>query len=238
MPEPGAGQILVRVTACGVCRTDLHVVDGELPEPKLPIVPGHEIVGEVARHRAPASSAFAPGERVGVPWLGYTCGRLPLLPRRARRTCAMRRASPAIRSTAAMPSTRSPTPATAFRSRAATPTHEAAPLLCAGLIGYRSLRMAGEARAARASTASAPRRTSSPRSRGTRAGGCTPSRGRATTRRRRSRARSARCGPAARTSGRPRSWTPRSSSRRSARWSRRRCAAVRKGGVVVAAAST
>lgn len=72
-PEPGPGQVLVRVRACAVCRTDLHVVDGELPEPKLPLVPGHEIVGEVAA-LGPGVTRFRLGQRVGVPWLGRTCG--------------------------------------------------------------------------------------------------------------------------------------------------------------------
>src|SRR5688500_10968506 len=73
MPEPGSGQVLVEVRACAVCRTDLHVVDGELTEPKLPIVPGHEIVGEVVR-AGPGVERFEPGARVGIPWLGWTCG--------------------------------------------------------------------------------------------------------------------------------------------------------------------
>src|SRR5262245_19199376 len=72
VPQPGAGQILIAVEACGVCRTDLHVVDGELPDPKLPIVPGHEIVGRVAA-LGPGVRNFALGARVGVPWLGETC---------------------------------------------------------------------------------------------------------------------------------------------------------------------
>src|SRR5712691_2702559 len=72
-PEPGPGQVLIRVHACGVCRTDLHVVDGELPEPKLPLVPGHEIVGSVAE-KGQRVERFAVGDRIGVPWLGFTCG--------------------------------------------------------------------------------------------------------------------------------------------------------------------
>src|SRR5437016_1309716 len=73
MPVPAAGQLLVRVRACGVCRTDLHVVDGELAEPKLPLIPGHEVVGEVAAI-GPGIERFAAGDRVGIPWLGETCG--------------------------------------------------------------------------------------------------------------------------------------------------------------------
>ena len=72
-PQPGPGQLQVAVSACGVCRTDLHVVDGELSEPKLPIVPGHEIVGRVSAVGA-GVDGFALGERVGIPWLGHTCG--------------------------------------------------------------------------------------------------------------------------------------------------------------------
>ncbi len=73
VPEPGPGQVLVEVTACGVCRTDLHVVDGELTEAKLPIVPGHEIVGRVVE-MGPGVDQFETNQRIGVPWLGWTCG--------------------------------------------------------------------------------------------------------------------------------------------------------------------
>ncbi len=69
-PEPGPGQVLVEVAACGVCRTDLHVVDGELPDPKLPLVPGHQVVGRVVE----GGERFAVGDRVGIPWLGWACG--------------------------------------------------------------------------------------------------------------------------------------------------------------------
>src|SRR2546427_3234242 len=72
-PIPQPGQLLVRVSACGVCRTDLHIVDGELPNPKLPLIPGHEIVGVVARG-GPGAERFQIGDRVGVPWLGWICG--------------------------------------------------------------------------------------------------------------------------------------------------------------------
>src|SRR5436190_2013997 len=75
LPEPklGAGQVLLKVRACAVCRTDLHVVDGELPHPKLPLIPGHEIIGRVIRY-AGSTPRFAVGDRVGIPWLGRTCG--------------------------------------------------------------------------------------------------------------------------------------------------------------------
>ena len=73
LPKPGAGEILIRIRACGVCRTDLHVVDGELPQARYPVVPGHEIVGEVSE-LGEGVEGFAIGKRVGVPWLGWTCG--------------------------------------------------------------------------------------------------------------------------------------------------------------------
>jgi propanol-preferring alcohol dehydrogenase len=72
-PRPGRGQLLIKVRACGVCRTDLHVVDGDLAQGKMPIIPGHEIVGTVVE-KGGGVERFALGERVGVPWLGYTCG--------------------------------------------------------------------------------------------------------------------------------------------------------------------
>src|SRR5207249_6073838 len=72
-PEPGPGQVLVDVQACGICRTDLHVVDGDLTEPKLPLVPGHQIVGTVIE-TGDGAHGFTPGDRVGVPWLGWSCG--------------------------------------------------------------------------------------------------------------------------------------------------------------------
>jgi alcohol dehydrogenase, propanol-preferring len=75
-PEPAAGEILVEIAACGVCRTDLHVVDGELPNPKLPVVPGHEIVGRIAA-MGEGVTGLAIGQRIGVPWLGHTCGVCP-----------------------------------------------------------------------------------------------------------------------------------------------------------------
>ena len=73
-PTPAAGEVLVKVAACGVCRTDLHIVDGELTQTRLPIVPGHEVIGHVASVGSDVRD-IAPGERVGIPWLGWTCGR-------------------------------------------------------------------------------------------------------------------------------------------------------------------
>src|SRR5258708_33305200 len=76
LPKPSSAQVLIKVHACAICRTDLHVVDGELPNPKLPLIPGHEIVGTVVE-KGKAANRFAIGDRVGVPWLGWTCGECP-----------------------------------------------------------------------------------------------------------------------------------------------------------------
>ena len=137
------GQVLLRVRACGVCRTDLHIVDGELTKPKLPLVLGHQVVGQVLE----GSDRFAPGERVGVPWLGWTGGDLPLLRRRAReplRRRPLHRLRPRRRLRGARRRGRA---LLLPGSRTTTRTREAAPLLCAGLIGFRSLRLAGDAEA-------------------------------------------------------------------------------------------
>jgi propanol-preferring alcohol dehydrogenase len=141
-PAPGAGEILVEVSACGVCRTDLHVVDGELPDPKLPIVPGHEIVGRVAALGA-GVTGFAPGQRVGVPWLGHTCGVCPYCRSARENLCDA-------------PQFTGYTRDGGFASHVVADANycfplagdrddvHSAPLLCAGLIGWRSYRMAGE----------------------------------------------------------------------------------------------
>ena len=133
----------MRVEACGVCRTDLHVVDGELPASRLPIVPGHEIVGSVeaggtgvARWRA--------GRRVGIPWLGHTCGVCPYC-RAGPRISATRRSSPANARRRLRHPRGGRRRISLFRWTAET-TRSTAPLLCAGLIGWRSLAMAGEGR--------------------------------------------------------------------------------------------
>jgi alcohol dehydrogenase, propanol-preferring len=142
VPSPGSGEILIEVAACGVCRTDLHVVDGDLTQPKLPIVPGHEIVGRVAATGA-GVSGVAIGTRVGVPWLGSTCGVCPYCRGGRENLCD----APLF---------------TGYTSDGGYATHTIAdarycfplpsegddaalaPLLCAGLIGWRSYRMAGE----------------------------------------------------------------------------------------------
>ncbi len=144
VPVPGAGEILVAVTACGVCRTDLHVVDGELQHPKLPIVPGHEIVGHVAAIGA-GVSGFTAGQRVGVPWLGATCGTCPYCRGNAENLCDFPVFTGYTRdggyATHELADARYCFPLGEGRDDA-----EIAPWLCAGLIGWRSYRMAGEAR--------------------------------------------------------------------------------------------
>ena len=110
-PQPGAGQVLLKVGACAVCRTDLHVVDGELPDPKLPLILGHQIVGRVVQNGAGAER-FALGQRVGVPWLGATDGTAATAGR-AWKTCVSTLSSPVIPWMAATPNTPWPTSATA-----------------------------------------------------------------------------------------------------------------------------
>ena len=142
LPQPGPGELRIAISACGVCRTDLHVVDGDILA-GLPIVPGHEIVGRIEA-AGPGVSGFEPGQRVGVPWLAHSCGRCPYCASHRENLCD----APLF---------------TGFTRDGGFATHciadarycfaipevfddvHAAPLLCAGLIGYRSYRMAGEA---------------------------------------------------------------------------------------------
>ncbi|HEX6114970.1 MAG TPA: alcohol dehydrogenase catalytic domain-containing protein, partial [Geminicoccaceae bacterium] len=142
-PEPAAGQILVRVKACAVCRTDLHVVDGELPDPKLPIVPGHEIVGEVVR-AGRGVDWFQEGERVGIPWLGYTCARCHYCVAGQENLCDAARFT-GYQIDGGYAEYTVADARYCFPIHGPYADHDAAPLLCAGLIGYRSLRMAGDA---------------------------------------------------------------------------------------------
>jgi len=139
-PRAGGGELVVEIGACGVCRTDLHVVDGELPEPALPLVPGHQVVGRVTA----GGERFGAGERVGVPWLGWTCGECRFcrsgrenLCDRARFTGYTRPGGYAERIAA--------DERFCLRLPDGYPDLQAAPLLCAGLIGYRTLRLAGDA---------------------------------------------------------------------------------------------
>ena len=143
VPRPGPKQVLIAVRACAVCRTDLHVVDGELADPKVPLVPGHEIIGMIVEN-GEAADRFAVGDRVGVPWLGWTCGVCEYCRAGKENLCDRARftgyqidggyAELAV--------------ADERYCFAIDPRYgdiEAAPLMCAGLIGYRTLRMAGDA---------------------------------------------------------------------------------------------
>jgi propanol-preferring alcohol dehydrogenase len=144
VPEPGPGQVLVRVCACAVCRTDLHVVDGELPRPKLPLVPGHEIVGRVAA-RGPGASRFPEGTRVGIPWLGWTCGECAWC-RSGRENLCPRARFTGYQIDGGYAEYAVADERYCFALDDRLDDAAAAPLMCAGLIGYRTLRMAGEAR--------------------------------------------------------------------------------------------
>jgi propanol-preferring alcohol dehydrogenase len=143
IPEPGPGQVLVRVRACGVCHTDLHILDGELAEPRLPLIPGHQIVGTVVSCGS-GSSRYADGTRIGIPWLGATDGNCPACLRGQENLCDH-------------PTFTGYQVDGGFAEYAVADERfcfpipdgfsdvEAAPLLCAGLIGYRTYRMVGEA---------------------------------------------------------------------------------------------
>ena len=143
-PEPGRGQVLIAVEACAVCRTDLHVLDGDLPTPNLPLVLGHEVVGTVTA-RGEGAARFAPGARVGVPWLGWTCGACRFCLGGRENLCPDARfhgytlqggyAEYVVADERFC-----------FPIPAGLTSSGAAPLLCAGLIGYRSLLAAGDPR--------------------------------------------------------------------------------------------
>ena len=143
LPQPSRGELLIEVEACGVCRTDLHLIDGELPHPLLPVIPGHEIVGRVAACGADVTH-MALGQRVGVPWLGWTCGTCGFCRSGRENLCdAARFTGYQINGGYAE--------YTVADARYCFPlpdddAAQLAPLLCAGLIGYRALRMAGAAR--------------------------------------------------------------------------------------------
>ena len=138
-PEPGPGQALLRVRACGVCRTDLHVVDDELTRPKLPLVPGHEIVAEVVT----SEGRFARGDRIGVPWLGWTCGECAFCLAGRENLCDRARFT-GYDLDGGYAELCVADERFCFPVPAPFGDLQAAPLLCAGLIGYRSLRLAGD----------------------------------------------------------------------------------------------
>ena len=139
-PGPGPGEVLLEVAACGICRTDLHVVDGELRRPKLPLVPGHQIVGRLVE----AGERFSSGERVGVPWLGWTCGECRYCRSGRENLCDRARFTGYDRdggfAALAVADERF-----CFPLPDGYPDLQAAPLLCAGIIGYLTLRLAGDA---------------------------------------------------------------------------------------------
>jgi alcohol dehydrogenase, propanol-preferring len=142
-PAPDEGQVLVEVSACGVCRTDLHVVDGDLPDPKLPLVPGHQVVGRIVG-AGPGAARFAEGDRVGIPWLGWTCGECRFCRSGRENLCDRARFTGYLAdggyAELAVSDERFCLPIPESYDDVA-----AAPLLCAGLIGYRALRLAADA---------------------------------------------------------------------------------------------
>ena len=142
-PQPAADQVLVEVEACGVCRTDLHVCDGDLTDPALPLVPGHEVVGRVAA-TGDRVEGFAEGQRVGVPWLGWTCGSCDFCRRGAENLCERARFT-GYSLNGGYAEYLVADQRYCFPIAADIDAQHAAPLLCAGLIGYRSLCMAGDA---------------------------------------------------------------------------------------------
>jgi propanol-preferring alcohol dehydrogenase len=141
-PRPGTGEVLIRVHACGVCRTDLHIVDGELTQPKLPLVPGHEIVGTVTEV-GPGVDHIHVGERVGVPWLGWTCGEC-IYCRGGRENLCDRARFTGYQIDGGYADYTVANARFCFAIPERFTDVEAAPLLCAGLIGYRALRLAGD----------------------------------------------------------------------------------------------
>ncbi len=144
VPAPGPGQVLVRVAACAVCRTDLHVVDGDLPHPKPGVIPGHEIVGRVVA-RGEGADRHAVGARVGVPWLGFACGTCRFCARGQENLCEAARYT-GYQLDGGYAEFTVADERFCFAIPDAYPDVEAAPLLCAGLIGHRALRMAGDAK--------------------------------------------------------------------------------------------
>lgn len=141
-PEPGPGQLKLRVSACGVCRTDLHILDNELPDAKLPLIPGHQIVGTVIG-RGEGAEAFETGDRVGVPWLGWTCGTCRFCLSGRENLCLYARFTgfdiDGGYAEVAVADERF-----CFPIPEAFSDIEAAPLLCGGMIGFRALNIAGE----------------------------------------------------------------------------------------------
>ena len=143
-PKPNSTQVLVKVAACAVCRTDLHVVDGELPNPKLPLIPGHEIVGIIAE-KGKSVERFKIGDQVGIPWLGWTCGECEFC-RSGRENLCDRARFTGYTSDGGYAEFTVADERFCFAIPPNYSDAEAAPLLCAGLIGYRSLAKTGNAK--------------------------------------------------------------------------------------------
>jgi alcohol dehydrogenase, propanol-preferring len=143
VPRPGPQQVLIAVRACAVCRTDLHVVDGELPDPKLPLVPGHEIIGNVVE-KGESVDRFEVGDRVGVPWLGWTCGVCEYC-RSGRENLCDRARFTGYQIDGGYAELTVADERYCFSIDSLYGDVEAAPLMCAGLIGFRTLRVAGDA---------------------------------------------------------------------------------------------
>ncbi len=142
VPEPDSGEILVKINACGVCRTDLHIIDGELEHPRLPLIPGHEIIGRVVRTGKDVSG-FREGDRVGIPWLGNTCGNC-LYCRAGMENLCSNAVFTGYTKNGGYADYVCADSRYSFHVPEEYSAHEAAPLLCAGLIGYRSLTMANQ----------------------------------------------------------------------------------------------
>jgi propanol-preferring alcohol dehydrogenase len=143
IPEPDSEQVLLRVEACAVCRTDLHIIDGDLTEANLPLIPGHEIVG-IVEQCGSRVERFQPGDRVGVPWLGRTCGRCHYCRTGRENLCDAARFT-GYHFNGGYAEYTTAHQHFSFPLSQALPAHKLAPLMCAGLIGYRSLRMTGDA---------------------------------------------------------------------------------------------
>jgi alcohol dehydrogenase, propanol-preferring len=143
LPDPGERQVVVEVSACGVCRTDLHIVDGELAQPALPLIPGHEVVGRIIA-RGAGAQRFPLGTRVGVPWLGWTCGVCPYCARGQENLCEQARFT-GYTLDGGYARELLVDERYCFELEGDQDDAHLSPLLCAGLIGYRSLRLAGDA---------------------------------------------------------------------------------------------
>ena len=143
-PAPKSGQLLIRVHACGVCRTDLHIVDGELPDPKLPLIPGHQIVGSVEETGKDVKD-FHVGDRVGIPWLGGSCGKCEFCTSGRENLCSLAKYT-GYQIDGGFAEYTVANERFVFPIPDRYPDLQAAPLLCAGLIGYRAYRFTGNAK--------------------------------------------------------------------------------------------